>query len=56
MSKCSMTLEEAVRAYVEYSPCNFCWRDFWYLEDICGKYGYDAVYEEIKRQEKKQKN
>ena len=52
MSKRKETLEEAVKKYLEYDPCNPCFRDFWYLESICGKYGYDVVHKEIKRQEK----
>ena len=56
MAKRPMTLEEAVREYIVYNPCNPCWHDFWYLEQISQQFGYDAVREEIKRQEKKQKN
>ena len=48
------TLEEAVREYIEYNPCNPCYRDSWYLEKICEQFGHDAVVEEIKRQEAKQ--
>ena len=52
MSKQRETLEEAVEKYLKYEPSNPCWHDFWYLEDICGKYGYDVVHKEVKRQEK----
>ena len=52
MRKYPETLEEAVRKYVEYEPSNPCWQDSWYFEDICGRYGYDAVKQEVERQEK----
>lgn len=52
MAKRPETLEEAVEKYLKYEPSNHCWHDYWYFEDICHKYGYDAVKQEVKRQEK----
>ena len=52
MTKHPETIEEAVKKYVEYDNYNPCWQDSWYFEDICRRYGYDAVKQEVKRQEK----
>jgi hypothetical protein len=52
MAKHEETIKEAVEKYLKYNPCNPCYQDSWYIESIYTKYGYDAVSQEIKRQEK----
>lgn len=52
MSKHVETVKDAVKKYVEYNPCNPCWHDSYYLENIKGIFGREVVNEELKLQER----
>ena len=48
----AQTLAEKVYLYLNFFPNNSLYLNFQYREELGQEYGYDAVFKEIKRQEK----
>ena len=50
------TLQEEIHDYLTYSDGNIVYHDFWFLDSLYGKYGYEAVKKELMKQEQEKSN